>query len=91
MSEKERVHFKIAIPIDLKQTLEHHAVENRRSLSAEIISRLEASLVKGDGLDTTTGSDTETEVMTPALFDLLFGQIKELRDDVQAIKDKSDK
>jgi len=43
MSEKERVHFKIALPVDLKQRMEHEAVENRRSLSAEIIARLEQS------------------------------------------------
>lgn len=44
MSENERVHFKIALPIELKKRLEHIAVENRRSLSAEIINRLEATL-----------------------------------------------
>ena len=43
MAENERVHFKIALPVDLKQRLEHAAVEHRRSVSAEIIHRLEAS------------------------------------------------
>ena len=45
MSENERVHFKIAIPVELKKKLEHIAVDNRRSLSAEIIRRLEESLL----------------------------------------------
>lgn len=44
MPVTERVHFKIALPLDLKKDLEHAAVDNRRSLSAEIIARLEASL-----------------------------------------------
>lgn len=44
MSENVRVHFKIALPASLKQKLEHEAVDRRRSLSAEIISRLEASI-----------------------------------------------
>lgn len=44
MSQSDRVHFKIALPTGLKQRLEHEAVEGRRSLSAEIIARLEASL-----------------------------------------------
>lgn len=43
MSENERAHFKIALPIDLKKRLEHQAVDARRSLSAEIIARLENS------------------------------------------------
>lgn len=44
MNNEERVHFKIAIPLSLKQRLEHESIENRRSLSAEIIARLEDSL-----------------------------------------------
>lgn len=48
MAENERVHFKIALPVDLKQRLEHAAVENRRSVSAEIISRVERSFLLDD-------------------------------------------
>lgn len=44
MNDQERVHFKIAIPAELKRRLEHQAVDNRRSLSAEIIARLEMTL-----------------------------------------------
>lgn len=44
MSDEERVHFKIALPISLKQRLEHSSIENRRSLSAEMIHRLQDSL-----------------------------------------------
>ncbi|MCM2440570.1 hypothetical protein HGO34_12675 [Agrobacterium vitis] len=43
MTETERVQYKIMLPADLKARLEEAAHENRRSLSAEIISRLEAA------------------------------------------------
>lgn len=53
MSENERVHFKIALPVELKRTLEHAAVDNRRSVSAEIIARLESSFdANKDGFST---------------------------------------
>lgn len=45
MASTERAHFKIALPVSLKQDLEHAAVNNRRSLSAEIIERLQTSLI----------------------------------------------
>jgi hypothetical protein len=50
MSKNERVHFKIALPTDLKQSLEHAAVDNRRSLSAEIIHRLSKTVDNDKGL-----------------------------------------
>ncbi|RVH98820.1 Arc family DNA-binding protein [Sinorhizobium meliloti] len=40
----ERVQFKLMIPSDLKEALESAAHENRRSLSAEIIHRLSATV-----------------------------------------------
>ncbi|WP_428029815.1 Arc family DNA-binding protein [Ancylobacter sp.] len=43
MSEDDRVQYKFMIPASLKARLEDQAHENRRSLSAEIISRLEQS------------------------------------------------
>lgn len=44
MVEKERVQFKLMVPAELKARLEDAAHEARRSLSAEIIARLEESL-----------------------------------------------
>lgn len=40
----DRVQYKFMIPVALKEQLEALAKENRRSLSAEIIERLERSL-----------------------------------------------
>ncbi|MCL4217738.1 MAG: Arc family DNA-binding protein [Candidatus Hydrogenedentes bacterium] len=44
MSEDPRIQYKFMIPASMKQRLEDAAHENRRSLSAEIISRLETTL-----------------------------------------------
>ena len=44
MSEDSRVQYKFMIPTALKARLEDAAHNSRRSLSAEIIERLEASL-----------------------------------------------
>lgn len=44
MSEEEqRTQFKFMLPVDVKARLEEAAQQNRRSLSAEIINRLQAS------------------------------------------------
>jgi hypothetical protein len=43
MSDDDRVQYKFMIPAALKARLEDAAHENRRSLSAETIARLEAS------------------------------------------------
>lgn len=44
MSEIERVQYKFMIPVHMKAALEEAAHDNRRSLSAEIISRLYTTL-----------------------------------------------
>lgn len=44
MSEPEKLQFKFLIPAELKASLEKEAHKNRRSLSAEIIQRLQDSL-----------------------------------------------
>lgn len=46
MSEDDRVQYKFMIPASLKARLEEQAHDNRRSLSAEIISRLEQSFYR---------------------------------------------
>lgn len=43
MSEPLKLQFKLMVPADLKDQLEQAAHENRRSLSGEMIARLEAS------------------------------------------------
>jgi hypothetical protein len=50
MAKDERVQYKFMIPADLKQRLERAAVDARRSLSAEIILRLEDSIDKKPAL-----------------------------------------
>lgn len=65
MNENERIHFKIALPVELKKRLEHEAIETRRSLSAEIIARLEASFV---GDDLTAGwSEGDIDILAEVL------------------------
>ena len=44
MADEERIQFKFMIPKLLKTALEDAAHENRRSLSAEIVARLEESI-----------------------------------------------
>lgn len=48
MSDDPRIQYKFMIPASMKQRLEDAAHENRRSLSAEIISRLETTLEMDD-------------------------------------------
>lgn len=43
MGENSNKPLGVRLPDDLKQYLKHQAVDNRRSLNAEIIVRLEAS------------------------------------------------
>lgn len=43
MTEIERVQYKLMLPAQLKSALEESAHDNRRSLSAEIITRLYGS------------------------------------------------
>ncbi|MCJ9672916.1 MULTISPECIES: Arc family DNA-binding protein [unclassified Neorhizobium] len=51
MSEDDRVQFKLMVPATLKARLEEVASANRRSLSAEMIARLEATLGRPTGDD----------------------------------------
>jgi Icc-related predicted phosphoesterase len=51
MSESKRVQYKFMIPEDLKKALEEAAEYNRRSLSAEIVERLQQSVYADSGND----------------------------------------
>lgn len=44
MSEDAKVQYKMLIPAPLKEALEEQAHQNKRSLSQEIIARLQASI-----------------------------------------------
>ncbi|WP_375608671.1 MULTISPECIES: Arc family DNA-binding protein [unclassified Bartonella] len=44
MTKKDRVQFKFLIPIELKNQLEELAEANHRSLTGEILARLEGSV-----------------------------------------------
>lgn len=49
MTDNERIQYKFMIPAPLKKRLEDAAHDNRRSLSAEIIARLDVSFaVEGE-------------------------------------------
>jgi len=43
MSKEPVAQFKLNLPVALKERLEHAAIDNKRSVSAEIIARLEVS------------------------------------------------
>lgn len=49
---REDQHFRLRLPADLREQIEAAAAESRRSLTAEILARLQASfdapLIKGD-------------------------------------------
>ncbi|WP_455474997.1 Arc family DNA-binding protein [Bartonella sp. B30(2025)] len=44
MTKKDRVQFKFLIPVELKNQLEEFAEANHRSLTGEILARLEESV-----------------------------------------------
>ncbi|MED5545788.1 MAG: Arc family DNA-binding protein [Pseudomonadota bacterium] len=49
-SPKQIPPFGLRMPPDLKERIQAAAIENNRSMNAEIVSRLEASLVPGESL-----------------------------------------
>lgn len=56
---REDLHFRLRIPEDLKTAIEAEAEKNRRSMTAEIVERLENSL-KGYFVGEDEFSDVET-------------------------------
>ena len=60
MDEIERLQFKLMIPADLKEQLENAAHANRRSLSAEMIARLQRTMNE-EKFVKSTQSDTGSE------------------------------
>lgn len=58
MKEKDRVQYKFYVPAELKKKLEHHAIDNNRSLSSEIITRLESTIRQDEILDSPIGHIT---------------------------------
>ncbi|MEN6631788.1 MAG: Arc family DNA-binding protein [Candidatus Polarisedimenticolia bacterium] len=63
---REDPHFRLRIPEDLKRRIEDAALENRRSITAEITARLEASFA---------AAPEPVPVLTPEIFDKLFGRL----------------
>ena len=62
MSDIERVQYKFMMPVHMKEALEEAAHDNRRSLSAEIISRLYQTLDMDE-----TGHETNSQTISAAL------------------------
>lgn len=48
MSKEPVAQFKLNLPVSLKERLEHAAIDNKRSLSAEIIARLSITFLDDD-------------------------------------------
>lgn len=77
MSDDPRIQYKFMIPESLKAALEDAAHDHRRSLSAEIIARLQASLDSALYVKPMTPEETQEmireiakEVMSEAFPDL---------------------
>lgn len=60
---RDDLHFRLRIPEDLKQKVEKSAKDNHRSMTAEIIARLEVSFLE----DTPVPYDLLAEVLTDAI------------------------
>ncbi|CDG88424.1 Arc family DNA-binding protein [Xenorhabdus bovienii] len=52
---REDPQLRVRIPAELKEILEQRAKENRRTLTAEIVSRLEATTVQDTMLESSNG------------------------------------
>lgn len=61
----------IRVPIELKKEIEHAAIENSRSLNAEVVHRLQESLNRGK----VTISELSTEELMEEL-SIRFGGLK---------------
>lgn len=59
MSDSDRIQYKFMIPAPLKAKLEDAAHGNRRSLSAEIIARLESSFTLFDRMERTMDKEDD--------------------------------
>jgi len=77
--------FGVRMPADLKLRLEHHSKENKRSLNAEIVSRLESTLIEECALLLTAEQAREQlklalanrqEVIKAFIFESVTAQVK---------------
>jgi septal ring factor EnvC (AmiA/AmiB activator) len=75
MSENDRVQFKFMIPAYLKLALEDAAHDNRRSLSAEIIARLEESIHPSEALQ------SEVDKMYKTIETIIERTIRQVRNE----------
>jgi hypothetical protein len=70
---REDLHFRLRIPEDLKKQVEEAAQDNHRSMTAEIVARLEASFAKPDE----TGFDEHelSEAVKKAVLEVVAGKV----------------
>lgn len=81
MSESPLVQFKFNIPLALKERLADAAERSGRSLSSEIITRLEASLSLGD-----EGIDLTFDGITNLIQDMILSETMPLSDRIREIE-----
>lgn len=80
---RDDLHFRLRIPDDLKAKVAKEAIANHRSMTAEIIARLEASFHISDGeaarIALKTGNSEQ-------LMNRLFDDLKEIREKLDSLK-----
>lgn len=82
MTQESSVHFKINIPISLKERLTEAAQRSGRSLSSEIITRLEASISLADD----TGLEFTSESIEKLITDMVLQQTLPIEDRIREIE-----
>jgi transcriptional regulator len=61
---REDLHFRLRIPEELKAEIEAAAAQNRRSMTAEIVARLEDSFAPGSALSAIERSNLTIDLLT---------------------------
>lgn len=82
MSQEPTIPFKINIPLGLKERLSNAATRSGRSLTSEIITRLEASISLADD----HGLDFTYEAMERMILDLVASGTEELEQRVRDLE-----
>jgi plasmid stability protein len=87
---REDLHFRLRIPEDLKKRVEVAASENHRSMTAEILARLESTFLLdralGKAANSPFAAQIETAARTQETLELVRDLTKQMREATEAIK-----
>ncbi len=82
MAQEPSVHFKLNIPVALKDRLSAAADRSGRSLTSEIITRLEASISLADD----NGLDFTYEAFEQMIRDVISGDLVDIEDRLRELE-----